>query len=406
MDKRVLAIAVASVCGAPVVAHAQAGTVQVFGRLYTELSNISTGRYNNGTHVNPDILQTPGSEIGFKGEEPLGGGLAAWFQCASTADTRAESTGGFCSRNSAVGLKGAFGNLWLGNWDTPYKRVFLTNRILNTTGAFGMTVLLTGGSTTTRGAANPAEFSRRQSDSINYDSPDFGGFQLMVSTNTSTPSSNQTSGNATAKPRLWSLGGTYTNGPLNLGIGYEQHKDFNPAGPSAVVPANGFSGTDKGYLLSAGYVRGPVKLGAIWTRRDFEPAAGRDLRVDAWQVAADWTVSGPHGLRVGYTRANDTKGSYAVSQANGPNGIQGNNSQLVANGGAGNTGARMWQAHYVHTFSKRTVGTFGYARVDNDSAAGYTLFPVYATPSGAPGSPGVSAGNDQHVWGVSLAHRF
>ena len=151
MVKRVLAIAVASVFGAPVVAHAQTSTVQVFGRLYTELSYINTGTYNNGTHANPDILQTPGSEIGFKGEEPLGGGLSAWFQCASTADTRAESTGGFCSRDSAVGLRGAFGNVWFGNWDTPYKRVFAVNRILNTTGAFGVSVLLTGGSTTTRG---------------------------------------------------------------------------------------------------------------------------------------------------------------------------------------------------------------------------------------------------------------
>ena len=36
-----------------------------------------------------DIVQAaPFSEIGIKGEEKLGGGFSAWFQCASTADIR------------------------------------------------------------------------------------------------------------------------------------------------------------------------------------------------------------------------------------------------------------------------------------------------------------------------------
>lgn len=390
MQKKLIAIAVAGALGAPVLAHAQASTVQVFGNLYYEYAWINQGRFPNGDHVNVDQMQTPGSEIGFKGEEQLGGGLSAWFQCASTADMRGQNQDGWCSRNSALGLKGAFGNFWVGNWDTPFKRVGGVNRIVNETGAFGASFLLTGGATTVDGRTNPGLFSRRQNNSINYDSPSFGGFQLMASTNATTSSSAQTSGNATAKPRLYSFGGTYTNGPLNVGAAYERHNQFAPASASAPV-ANGFSGKDSGWLLSAGYQVGPVKLGAMYTRQKFEPAAGQDLKVNVWHLAADWKIAGPHGLRAGYTRAGDTKGSY-----NNAAGISGSGSTRVANGGAGGTGATLWQIHYVNTLSKRTEATAGYARLDNKSNAIYTLG----------GLSGNSAGNDQNVWGVSLRHRF
>src|SRR5918997_613510 len=99
MQKKLMAVAVAGVLGAPVVALAPTSTVQVYGTLYVEYSRIDQG----GPRQNVDILQTPGSNIGFKGEEKLGGGLSAWFQCESTADVRGQDQDGWCSRNSALG---------------------------------------------------------------------------------------------------------------------------------------------------------------------------------------------------------------------------------------------------------------------------------------------------------------
>ncbi|MDB5921289.1 MAG: hypothetical protein JWN13_225, partial [Betaproteobacteria bacterium] len=90
MQKKVIAAAIAGAFAAPVVASAADGagssTVQVFGTVYVEYSvYVDQGR-NAGAGVQPDrtkadFLQTPGSEIGFKGEERLGGGLSAWYQC-------------------------------------------------------------------------------------------------------------------------------------------------------------------------------------------------------------------------------------------------------------------------------------------------------------------------------------
>jgi predicted porin len=387
MQKKLLAIAVAGAF-APAIAQAQASTVQVYGNLYYEYAWINQGHFPNGDHVNVDQMQTPGSEIGFKGEEKLGGGLSAWFQCASTADMRGQSQEGWCSRNSALGLKGAFGNVWVGNWDTPFKRVGGANRIVNETGAFGASFLLTGGATTVNGAATPALFSRRQNNSINYDSPSFGGFNVMVSTSATNTATANTAGATANKPRLWSLGAMYRNGPLNVGAAYETHKDFSPGGTA-------FSGTDKGWILSGGYQLGTLRLGALYTDRKYETGAGTDLKVAAWHLAADWKFAGPHGLRAGYTRANDTKGNYT-----GP--IPGSNAMLVGNNNAGGTGASLWQIHYVNTLSKRTEATIGYARLDNKNNARYALGGVGGTSA----SSAPSAGNDMHVWGVSLRHRF
>jgi predicted porin len=394
MQKKLLAIAVAGALGAPALAQAQTSSVQVFGKIYYEYGvHVSQGASSTapGDRQNVDMMQTPGSEIGFKGEEKLGNGLSAWFQCASTADYRGQSPEGFCSRNSGVGLKGAFGNFWMGNWDTPFKRALGRNLITNQTGLYGASFLLAGGATTVQGRGNPAQFMRRQRDSINYDSPRFGGFQLSASTNSTNQSTGATSAQTAAKARLWSFAGTYDNGPLNITGGYEIHKDFNSATGGSGAQATGFSGTDKAWELSAGYTYGPVKLGAIYTRQKFEPAAGQELKVNAWHLAALWHIAGPSSLRATYTKAGDTTGTYTAA-----GGITGSSSTRVANGGAGGTGAHLWQVTYVHTLSKRTAIDAGYVRLDNNTNAIYGLGGLSAPRAGA----------DQDAWVVSMTHRF
>ena len=386
MQKKLLAVAVAGAFAAPAIAQAQASTVQVFGNFYYEYAWIDQGKATATTdRVNVDMMQTPGSQIGFKGEEKLGGGMSAWFQCVSTADIRGTAQNGWCSRNSAVGFKGAFGNVWLGIWDTPFKRVYGMNNIVNQTGFSGNSFLMMGGSTSVNDGATSGLWSRRQRDSINYDSPKFGGFQLSVSTSSSNNATGRLTTTTANKPRLWSFAGTYRNGPMSLGAGYELHKDFDPA-----AGATRFAGTDKAYILSAGYTIGTVRLGASWTQQKFEPAAGQDLKVKAWNLAADWKIAGPHGLRFGYTRADDTQGNY-VGNIGGGLGVL-----RVGNNGAGNTGAKLYQIHYINTLSKRTSVALGYSRLDNDRNAVYAL-------------GGVSrplAGEDQHAFGIGIRHRF
>jgi len=379
MNKKLIVIAVGSALGIPAVADAQTSTVQIFGRYIAEYSlRVEQGRGPAGDRVNVDMMQAPsGNEIGFKGEEKLGGGLSAWFQCASSADFRGQNQSGWCSRNSAVGFKGSFGNLWVGIWDTPFKRVGGTNLITPQTGIGGNTFLLVGGSTSVDNRENPGLWFRRARQSINYDSPDISGFQLSLAATTASTATNTTSAAAGAKPRLYSIGGIYRNGPLNLGATWEEHNNYY---------ASTLNTKDTAWLLTAGYVVGPVRLGAVYTRQKLEPVPSTKTEVDAWHLAADWKISGPHGLRASYTKAGDTKGNGTAVAAH--------NSTRPAPGSS--TGAKLWQVRYVYTFSKRTEGDFGYVKLNNDARAAYNLGGLSAPV----------AGTSQNAWFMTVTHRF
>src|SRR5450830_572776 len=118
MKKKLIAVAVAGALGVPGVALAQASTVQIYGTLILNYNYLDSG----AGKPNVDMFNAHDTNIGFKGEEALGGGTSAWFQCESTMDvSNTTGTGaiGLCGRNSAFGMKGAFGNVYAGIWDTP-----------------------------------------------------------------------------------------------------------------------------------------------------------------------------------------------------------------------------------------------------------------------------------------------
>ena len=387
MQKKLLAVAVAGALGAPAVVLAQTSTVQIFGTMYIEYTlRADQGRNaaNTADLSNADFLQSPGSEIGFKGEEKLGGGLSAWFQCTSTADIRGQSQEGWCGRNSALGLKGGFGNVFIGVWDTPFKRTISpTNVGGNDTGIWGTAFLLTGNSTTTAVGGSRTAFKRRQQNSINYDSPNFGGFQVMASFTSAQTSTGTTSATTADKPRVLSLGAQYSAGPLYVSGGYERHTEYGGAGGA---------NDDNGWHIGAAYTWGPVRFGGQYTRQKFEVSSTTDSKVAAWHVGVDWRIVGPHGLRAAYTQAGDAKGTLGAA-------IPG-----AAASGAGyrpvvgsDTGAKMYQIRYVYTFSKRTEFNAGYVRLNNENAAGYTLGGLNAAPL---------AGENQSAVAISMRHTF
>jgi predicted porin len=401
MNKKLMTLAVAGAFAAPAAALAQASNVQIFGTMYMEYAYAKQASINplgTGDQINVDLQQTPGSEIGVRGEEALGGGITAWFQCTSTADIRggtAGSTAGFCSRNSAIGVKGNFGNVYMGNWDMPMKKTAGAARITSDTGIWGVGRMLFGDSSTfangnggVGSSASGIAFSRRQNASIFYDTPTISGFQGFFGVSTTTQSVAQTTNISGAKPRMWGAAGTYTNGPLYLTLGYENHSNFGAAGGS-------YSSTDVGWQAGATYQFGPVKAGLLFTSRKYDMSANgaTDMKVNAWNIAGEWAIQGPHALRGGYTRAQNTSGTSVAGMIGGSAG-----GGLVANGGAGQTGGNIWQVQYVYNASKRTEFTVGYVALQNDQFARYTL--------GGLNSSTVAGGQNQSAFAVSVKNTF
>jgi len=397
MQKKLIAVAVAGALAAPAAALAQS-TVQMYGNIYMEYSFTSTGA-NTANTVNPanvDILQAPGSAIGFKGEEKLGGGMSAWFQCESSADFRGINGDGFCTRNSAVGLKGGFGNFFVGIWDTPFKRT-IGNVGGRDTGIFGTADLLVNNSTTTTDGASAGVFKRRQRNSFNYDSPNFGGFKVMAAFSSTNSSSSLTTSDAAAKPRIWSLAGEYKAGPLALSAGWEQHTKAynNSVTPVAGLSTTGvslgaptvatFAGDETGWHISGAYTLGNgLKLGATYTKQEADTAVGANAENTAWQLGAEWKLSGPHNVHFGYTKADSSEGTAGAAMGGRP-----------AVGAAAN-GAKLWQIRYLHNLSKRTTASIGYVNLKNDVSGTYDLMGVSGTGTGAKSS----------AVAMSIQHRF
>ncbi|MBI4205541.1 MAG: porin [Betaproteobacteria bacterium] len=395
MQKKLMAIAVAGALGAPAVALAQASTVQIYGNLTYEYAIVDQGAGRPTT----DVAATPGgSAIGFRGEEKLGGGLSAWFQCESSADVRGLDGDGFCTRNSAVGFKGAFGNLHFGVWDTPFKRAALgpgSVGAIGETGALGTSFVAWGGSgfSNAINKSNRNRWKRRERAQTYYESPNFGGFQVLAAFTPGNRAAAIDAGSAAAdavdgatnnKPRVWSLAGSYAAGPLAVGLGYERHDEFGATGA-----ASDFD--DRAWGFSASYRFGPVKVGGTYLDAKYETGIGSELKRKSWTLGVEWDLPGPHSLMAFYGQADDTKGNSLV-------GVVDNPAPCTAVGVCpGGTGAKDFSIGYGYAFSKRTQIRVGWHRTDNESRAFYK--------NGSAAAP-LFGGEDQDGYGFWISHRF
>ena len=343
-----------------------------------------------------DNLSLSEPEMWIHGEEKIGSGTV-WFRCTSTFDvmgTEAATGGGqFCGRNSALGFKGNFGNVFAGTWDTPQKLVAGPIR-----GWFGGTASLTGGmarvlfngsGSNTGNTGNT--FWERRSRLISYHSPSFSGFDFKAAysaANEETALVTTTTGNL--NPRMFGLSAGYNNGPLYLGVGYEQHNDYNPGGaPTGSALSTSYNGgTDKNWTIGGSYTFGfGTRLAGLWTRSTYDVTNISNLKKTGWAVFADHRLSGPHSIKGQYYKAGDSKGNHtaAVSAATvGTHGVAGPS-----------TGAKGWTLAYTYDFSKRTEASFVYGVMDNDMNAAYSKGVQTAMP-----------GATQKGYGLNVRHKF
>lgn len=392
MKKKLMALAVAGAIAAPVsVAMAQSSSVQIGGSL-TMLYYIHDPKNTTGPGRKHDQLEGSEPEMFIQGSEKLGGGLTAWFRCSSSFDLWGGANGGdgFCTRNSGLGFRGSFGNVFAGNWDTPQKLVYNQAR-----GAFSGTNPLYGGTATllygssASGAdnvTNPERFYRRQAQAWNYHSPSWGGFSMKGAYSATNEATGL--GGSPLKPRMYSLGGEYRAGPLYVGLSYEQHQDYNPSGAALGYLPGTYSGGDDNNISLVGVYTfgGKVRLSGVYSKSEYEVTNGTSLDVDGFAVYVDWNIMGPHKLRAQYGRIDDPSGNAA--------GSVGRYVTSAAAGGLG-TGADVFGINYEYAFSKRTAGLVGYNRMSNDAGAAFSQ-----------GKSAATRGGDQTSMGIALKHRF
>jgi len=365
MNKKLMAVAVAGIFAAPAVALAQ---TTIYGTVKAEYGFASQpNTAANATRHDAEALNSGASNIGFRGEEKMGGGLAAWYQCESDLQFLGGGTtatsGSICDRNSALGLKGGFGNFYVGTWDSPIKRASGVTRITEETGWTGSQHI------TLSSAAGPANFSNRYVHTFNYDTPNMGGFTGSVQFTSLQATRNATEATV-AEGRVVGLGGQYATGPLAVVAAYETRDENRSTGGTV-------ASDDTAWLAGVRYRIGPVTLGFTYTDMETDNGAGTTVERTAWNIAGEWQI-GAGAIRVGYALADDREGTVKVA----------------------NSGAKQYQVGYWHNLSKRTKVYGAYAKLDNDSAGVYNLTGLSA------GAANVFPGDSADVVAFGLFHTF
>ena len=434
MQKKLLTLAVAGALTAPGLALAQ---VEVYGFV-----NMSVGQFKYSEPTQVGVLNGVGSvskmdvashasNYGIRGRESIGGGQTMWFQIEQNAPMERSNNVAItpASRNSAVGIQGGWGNVFIGQWTTPWADLDALWGV-GSVGGWGPITSIIGRRETTgsaplpncvNGHTSPAPsvcdaveagggvghaFWRRASQSVHYQSPVFSGFQGKVMYQTNDGKSTTTNGGTiVANPSMFSASVTWAGmgGRVRVGAAIDSHKEFTTQGK-----------TDSGYRITGGWNFGFMDVGLAYEAMTYK-ATGGDCDAKQYGVGVAIPV-GQGAIRASYAIAKDIKGEYVTATPINPGGFGATTCALVPAAvvnDVSDNGAKTWTIGYEHRFSKRSSVGFGYAAIENDPASvlTWTGAPTTQTGGGA-GIAGQSVantplpGSDPSTFFVNFLHRF
>lgn len=189
MKKTLIALALVSL---PVAASAEVilyGAVKAGVEYQSNSERAASGHKEKAFHI-----VDYGTRIGFKGSEDLGNGLKAIWQIETKANVGGGEARGFGTRDSFIGLEGGFGTVRAGFVSSPLKHAVDAQDNWE----YSDEVL---------GLGRYTRFGARRT-SINYTSPNWGGFELMAQY---APGNNVYGGNRSDKVPVYGLGLGYSN---------------------------------------------------------------------------------------------------------------------------------------------------------------------------------------------------
>ncbi len=411
MKRKAVAVAVGALFIAP-AAQAQIvfgndtiGTVQFYGKLYPEfIRATSSGATETGASVStlasPPTGTTAGSRLavdsqnsylGFRGERKFGNtGLKGIWQIEQSVELDT-GTGTFSNRNSFLGLAGGFGTVKLGNMDTIYKEYGQVEEIFGlTSGNFisPSNVLSQIGI----GNDRSARFHERAPNSIQYQTPEFQGFQAGLQYS---PDETKNDVGNTLNKELWSMGVKWESGPLYLSAQYERHKDFFGGSKNISSSLSNTSNTDAhskdtGMRFSAAYKFGNHRVAGDIARLKYEesgqvaaPSRFVSYEHTNWAISFESSWGGPWRTAIEYVTGGEGTCKLTIGDCS-TTGLKG---ALIGGGVA-------------YDLDKQTFLYVLAAQLKNDPSAIYSNWAGTATPT----KPGRGADITQVA--VGMQYRF
>jgi predicted porin len=206
---------------APVMAQ-NVPNVTVYGRAHLSADVLDNGD-DSGTNVSSNS-----SRLGFRAGTDVAEGLHAFVQIETNVRFD-EGAGTWASRDSFVGLRGDFGQVRLGQFDTPLKAV--RGKVDMFGDRIGDIRNLTRTSTSGGTEANIGNvFDERYRNGIHYRSPKFSDFTFDLHY---TPH-NTTGATVDNVRESWSTSLSYEVKGLYVGLAYETFEGENDLDPNAI----------------------------------------------------------------------------------------------------------------------------------------------------------------------------
>ncbi len=410
MQKKIIALAIAGLVSGGAFAQSN---VTISGEMKVGFESVSAGGATvaNMNQTSRNRVTDNNSKIKIAGEETLGNGMTAWWQMESAigssdnvgttgaAGNGAPGTTTLGSRNTAVGVKGAFGNFFMGKWDVHYNSVAGADTMGLADGhglaTSSLSILHTNGAATTATGAGAANgFGGRFNNVVAYVTPNFSGFsaELLHSTQ-----GELTTAGMLAKDKAWAFRPMYNNGPISV---FYSWMKLSNAGATAVVAAGATGNNSTGQRLGGAYTLPMgLKIGLVWDKNKIEVADGTNSLLALGIVANGGNVAAHSrrertawALPIQYvTGAHKVNFTYATAR-----------DMTTSVGTVGNSGAKMYTLGYEYSLSKRTSVAGSWTSINNGSNAAYDGW----HPSSSVAQGTINAGADPRILQMNLRHAF
>lgn len=310
--------------------------VTIYGRAHVSADYLDDGaKYSKGN------LSSNSSRLGFKGSHEINPDLTAFFQIEQQINFATGSNDGdsadFSTRDTFVGLRGNFGAIQMGRFDSPFK----TAR--GPANLFGDQL----GDMRNLTRVGNARFDERYDNTLQYTSPTYNGFNLKLAYSVY---EGQSALEKDGSSNAGSVSLNYANGPFAAALAYEQ------------VGEDHSRGKRNGVRLAGSYkVLDDLKLVGFYQTIDYKgstnSAVRKQLSSDTYGLGGEYMVGKNTALKAMWmTRDADASGY----------------------------GADMWVVGVEHKLDKAVRVYANYAMLDNEKNS--RLTPWAQARSAKPGA--------------------
>lgn len=316
MQKKIIALAIASALTAPAVAMADSvGNVAMYGQVNLSVDRVNDGVVTTATDKSSTNMRLTNnsSRLGVKGSEDIGGGLTAMFQAEGVVAATGTNAAFSFDRNTFIGVSSAdLGTALVGRHDTPYKiatrglDIFVDTTAADNRG-------LTGSGT--GGMMGNGVHDARLNNAVAYISPSFSGLTVAAATALGADSATFAAGDR--KGKAFSLAGMYGMEGLSASLAYQKITfGTSTSGSLGAAPASVGDST-KAIKLGASYAIDAFKVNAIvekvtGTEDVPTPTTGDTTNTNLY-LAGQYSLSATDAVKLAYTKRGDQKTAGAAT---------------------------------------------------------------------------------------------